>query len=337
MLRNSVAARLARSLGTRSVTLAETLLPGEGRLGARWQALPPNMRGILWIMAAGMVLTVMAAIIKSLGARIPVVEILFIRQVVMSLMLGPRIARDPRGAFATPNFRLHALRVGLSVLAMTTGFTAIVHLPMADAVAVSFSKSFFVTIFAMLILHEVVTRQRWTAVVLGFLGVVVMVRPSADGIDFYALLGLVSAASVGLIMVIIRKLAQREPLGTVLTYQAVGVGLVLMPPALWLWVTPEPWEWALLVVIGVLSAIGQSMNFNAFRVGEATALASADYLRLVFATALGVAVFGEWPTVNALIGAALIIATTGFAMESERRHAARARRGEADAAGQPAE
>lgn len=337
MLGHSGATRLARSLGAWGVALAEGVLPGDGRLGARWTALPPNMRGILWIMGAGLVLTVMAAIIKSLGSSIPVVEILFIRQVVMSLLLTPRIARDPRAAFATPNFRLHLLRIGLSVLAMTTGFTAIVHLPMADAVAVSFSRSFFVTIFAMVILHEVVTRQRWAAVVLGFLGVVVMVRPSADGIDFYALLGMVSAASVGLIMVIIRKLAQREPMGTVLTYQSVGVGLVLLAPALWFWVTPQPWEWAMLVVVGVLSAIGQSMSFNAFRIGEATALASADYLRLVFATALGVIVFGEWPTVNALIGAALIIATTGFAMESERRHAARARRAEAEAAAQPAE
>lgn len=333
MFRIEALTRRSREAASRIRALA-TDLP---QARSAWNALPPNMRGILWIMAAGVVLTVMSAIIKSLGTRIPVLEILFIRQVVMSAMLAPRILRNPVAAFATPNLKLHLLRVALSVVAMAAGFTAIVHLPLADAVAVSFSKSFFVTIFAMLILHEVVTRQRWIAVLMGFLGVVIMVRPSADGLDPYAALGLLSAACVGLIMVIIRKLAQREPLGTVLTYQAVGVGVVFALPALWLWVPPTAEEWPLLILVGVLSAIGQSFNFNGFRVGEATAVASADYLRLVYAAALGVVIFGEWPTVHALLGAALIIGTTGFAIRSEKRHAARQRAEAAGTAATPAE
>ena len=316
-------AALFDGLGQRLAAVSEALFPASGVLRTRWAALPPNLRGILWIMAAGVVLTVMSAMIKGLGTRIPVIEILFVRQLVMSLLLTPRILRDPVAAFATPNPWLHALRVGLSVLAMLAGFTAIVHLPLADAVAVSFSRSFFVTIFAIIILREVVSRHRWVAVVLGFAGVVIMVRPSPEGLDPYAALGLVSAAAVGLIMVIIRKLAQKEKMATVLTYQAVGVGAVFAVPALLAWVPPTPTEWALMVVVGVLSAIGQSFNFHGFRAGEATAVASADYLRLVYATALGVAIFGEWPTINALIGAALIVATTGYAMQAEKRQARR--------------
>lgn len=339
MVRDSRRARVARVLRHPLIATGAALKPRSARAKARWASLPGNMRGILWIMAAGVVLTVMAAIIKGLGARIPVVEILFLRQVVMSLLLGPRILLHPVRAFATPNLGLHLLRVGLSVVAMVAGFTAIVHLPMADAVAVSFSKSFFVTIFAMLILHEVVTRQRWIAVALGFIGVIVMVRPSPEGLDPYAALGLLSAASVGLIMVIIRKLAQREPLTTVLAYQSVGVGVVLAVPAWLNWVPPTLEEWGLLIVVGVLSAIGQSFNFNGFRVGEATAVASADYLRLVYATALGVAIFGEWPTMHALVGAAIIVGTTGFAFRAEKRNAARqqARPPESSSVSAPAE
>lgn len=316
-------ARLFDATARLGPRLGERLLPADGGVRSRWAALPPNLRGIAWIMAAGVVLTVMSAIIKSLGTRIPVIEILFVRQTVMSLLLTPRILRDPVAAFATPNPWLHALRVGLSVVAMLAGFTAIIHLPLADAVAVSFSRSFFVTIFAIVILHEVVGRHRWIAVVLGFTGVVIMVRPSPEGLDPYAALGLLSAAAVGLIMVIIRKLAQKERMATVLTYQAVGVGVVFAVPAVLAWVPPTPAEWALMVVIGVLSAIGQSFNFNGFRVGEATAVASADYLRLVYATVLGVLLFGEWPTVHALVGAALIVATTGYAMHAEKRQARR--------------
>jgi drug/metabolite transporter (DMT)-like permease len=302
--------------------IAGAVVPANGKMVRRWEALPPNMRGILWIMAAGVALTLMTALIKALGTRIPVVQILFLRQFVLTVMMTPRMVRDPRTAFATEHLKLHALRALFALIAMMTGFTAIVHLPLADAVAISFSKSFFVTIFAILILQEVVSRHRWAAVILGFVGVLIMVRPSPEGFDPYALLGLISAAAVGLVMVIIRKLAQREPLATVITYQAVLVGGALLIPALMYWVEPTPVEWAMLLLIGFLSAIGQSLNFNGFRAGEATAVASADYLRLVYATGLGVLVFNEWPTLPALAGAALIVGTTLYAMWAERRPSA---------------
>jgi drug/metabolite transporter (DMT)-like permease len=311
---------LTTAMGTWTRVLLGTADP-DGALRQRWTALPGNIRGILWIVVAGVAMTVMAAMIKSTGARIPVVQILFIRQVVMTVLLAPRMIRDPRGAFATDHLRLHAMRVGFACVAMTTGFTALVHMPLADAVAISFTRSFFITIFAIALLNEVVSRHRWTAVGCGFLGVVIMLRPDTGGIDIYALMGLVSAAAVGMIMVIVRKLAQREPLGTVMSYQAVGVGAALLIPAMLYWVPPTPYEWAMLVVIGLLSAGGQTLNFNGYRVGEATAVTSADYLRLVYATILGVLVFGEWPTWAAMAGATLIIGTTLYAMWAERKPA----------------
>jgi len=293
------------------------------RFRARWSALPGNVRGMIWVAIAGVTFSVMTALIKGTGARIPVLQILFIRQLVMMLMMSPRIVRSPREAFRTNNLKLHGLRIGLSAVSMVAGFTAMVHLPLTDAVTISFSRSLFVALLAIVILHEVVGIHRWTALILGFVGVLICVQPSGEGINGYALLGLLSALTVAMVMVIIRKLAQQEKLATVITYQALGVGLVLVIPAAMVWVPPTPAEWAALILIGVLSTAGQSLNFMGFRVGEATALAPIDYLRLPYAVVLGAIFFAEWPSANTLVGAALIAGTSLYAMHREKLRARR--------------
>lgn len=289
------------------------------RFRLRIAALPTNLQGAVWVVMAGLVLTVMTALIKTVGSTIPVVQILFIRQIVMTGAMLPRILRDPRDAFHTASPRLHLARVGLSSVAMTAGFTAMVHLPLADAVAISFSRSFFVAIFAILILHEIVWAHRWVGIIAGFVGVVIITDPRGTQVDGYTLLALLSAAAVAMIMVIVRKLAQSEKLGTVITYQAVGVGTILAVPAAMSWVTPTPEQWLLLLCIGALSTVGQSLNFLAFRVGEATALAPFDYLRLVYSALIGAVFFLEAPTLTTIGGALLIIAGTLWGFWAERR------------------
>lgn len=282
-------------------------MPSVGHIREKWDDLPGNLRGACWVAAAGLVLTLMTAMIKSVGATIPVLQILFIRQVVMTLAMAPRFMRDPSGVFGTRAPGLHGLRIVLSAIAMSTGFTAMVHLPLADAVAISFSRSFFVAIFAIVLLHEVVTRHRWFGIAAGFAGVVIITAPTGEQFNIYAFLGVASAGAVAMIMVIIRKMAQREALVTVITYQALGVGALLAIPAAMLWQTPTPGQWVILLLIGVASTLGQSLNFMGFRAGEATALAPVDYLRLIYSLLIGAIFFLETPTPSVLAGAGLVI------------------------------
>jgi drug/metabolite transporter (DMT)-like permease len=205
------------------------------------------------------------------------------------------------------------------VIAMFGGFTAVVHLPLAEATALGFAKSFFITIFAIVFLHEVVGMRRWSAIIVGFAGVLIMLRPGVDGVSIYGILAVVGAAAGGLVMILIRYLSRFDKPVTILVYQTVFVGLLVLPIALYQWVWPTPREALILVAIGLVSMLGQICNIRAFAAGEATAIAALDYTRLLWAAIIGFVVFAETPSATTLIGAATIIGASIYTVWRESK------------------
>lgn len=285
----------------------------------RFDKLPDNLKGAAVLMLAAFGFSLMVALIKLVGTRLPVTQILFVRQVGMTLMLVPVFARDPAGLFRSSRPSLQLLRVCLALTAMLFGFSAVVHMPLAEATALAFAKSFFVTIFAVIFLRETVGVHRWAAVAIGFVGVLVMLRPGADGFDIYGLYAIIGAAAAGCVMVIIRLLSRTDPGHTILAYQAIGVGLVMAVPAMLFWVAPTPREWVLLVAIGVVSYFAQRANILAYKWGEASLLASLDYIRLLYATLLGWVLFGNLPGSSTWIGAGIIVLASIYTVHREAR------------------
>lgn len=259
--------------------------------------------------------SLMAMLIKLLGARLPVVQILFVRQVVMLICIAPLIWRAFPDALKTDRIGLHTFRVLAALFAMLTGFTALVHLPLADATAISFAKTLFVTVLAVVVLHEAVGPRRWSATLVGFVGVLVVVQPTGEGLNAYALMALASALAVAGIMVSLRLLTRTERSITIMAYQAIALTVLLAPASLWWWVTPTPIEWLGLLGIGVFATLGQWCNVAGFRTGEAAAIAPMDYTRILFATVLGLLVFQEVPTLATLAGSALIIGATLYTLK----------------------
>ena len=114
-----------------------------------------------------------------------------------------------------------------------------------------------------------------------------------------------------------RILTKTDPPVTILTYQALFVGFLMIIPAIMTWQDPTLGQWGLLVLIGIVSWAAQLSNIQAFRAGEATAIASLDYSRLIYATIIGVIVFSQWPSVETLVGAAIIIAASLYTVRRE--------------------
>jgi drug/metabolite transporter (DMT)-like permease len=284
------------------------------RLIRRWNSLTGNVRGSILIIIGTFVGTLMVSCIKVLGQRIPVVEILFMRQVVLLLVIAPMMVRNFPGVFVSRHRKLHFIRVGVSSIAMITGFTAFVHLPLAEATTIGFARTLFTTVLAVLILHETVGLRRWSATALGFIGVVVVVQPGSDSFSLYALAAILSAFLVALLMIFLRTLSQVDKPITIMSYQAVFLTLILAAPALYFWVTPTWTEVVLVIVAGTLMSVMQWLNIQAYKVGEAAAIAPMDYFRLFFATLIGIWFFSEIPTIWTFVGAGIILLSTAYTM-----------------------
>ena len=277
------------------------------------------MRGGIWILVASLFFSFMVALTKLVGARLHVTQILCLRQLTMIILASPALLRSFPAALRTNRPDLQMARVGLAFLAMWMGFTAVVHLPLAEATTIQFAKNFFLTLLAILFLGEIVGARRWAAVMAGFLGVVIVAWPSGgQALNIYGLLAIGSAAAVAVLTILVRRLTQFDPPITILAYQAIGVGLLMLPPTIWFWQTPTMLEIIMIAAIGVLSVIGQTCNILGLRAGEASAVAPLDYSRLIYAVALGYLMFDEWPEPRVFIGALIIVAAAVYTLHRER-------------------
>jgi len=302
-----------------SILKSENSVTSLHHLAERFQAMPGNFKGSIMILAAAGGFSIMVLLVKIVGQRLHVTEILLVRQVVMTLIIMPSILNHFPGCLKTGRLDLQLLRVVFALIAMLCGFTAIINMPLADAVAIGFAKSFFVTIFAIWILKEVVGFRRWAAVGVGFIGVILMMRPGMEGFDPNSVLALIGAASAGLVMVIIRKLSQTDRPVTTLAYQAVLVGIIVTIPAIYYWQAPTPAEWGLMIAIGLVSYAAQMMNIYAYTWGEASVLASLDYVRLLYAAVFGWLVFNTLPGPYTWVGALVIIVASIYTVQRERK------------------
>jgi len=264
----------------------------------------------------------MVALIKYVGQRVPVFEILFIRQLIVLTFLMSFVLRTQGTVFRTKLLRFHVMRGVFSAIAMTSGFSAVVHIPLAEATAISFVRVLFATLLGIVFLKEVVGPRRWVAAFVGFVGVLIVIHPDAEGVNGYTILALLSAFFVAAIMITLRKLSQVDRPTTIMTYQSVFVTLIIAGPAFYVWVTPS---WADLLIILVVSGLMSTMQWchiQAYKVAEVAVVAPVEYVRLLFATAIGILFFAEIPTIWTFTGAGVIIASTLYTV---RRNAMRSR------------
>lgn len=275
-----------------------------------WRTLPGNARGGVWILLTGFLAACMAAMIKFVGQRIPVFEILFIRQLIVVVFLIPVIVRSGTGIFKTDMLKFHVMRGTFAAVAMASGFTALVHLPLAEATAISFAKTLFLTILAIIFLGEKVGIRRWTVTIIGFIGVLIIVRPDTEAVNFYAILALFSALFVASVTIVLRRLSQVDPPSTIMAYQSVFITTIMAGPTFYLWVTPTTDEFLYILVIGALMWGMQSTMIQGLKAAEAVAVAPVEYARLLFATIIGLVFFAEIPSIWTGVGSAIIIGST---------------------------
>jgi drug/metabolite transporter (DMT)-like permease len=261
----------------------------------------------------------MTSLIKIAGQRIPLVEILTIRQVVMQIMIAPFFIRDFPSVLRTRHPMLQVTRGLLQLGAMMLTFAAVIYLPLAISTMISFSYALFVTIGAGLLLKEKVGLGRWLTTVVGLVGVAVMLRPMGEASLFYSLIAVLGAVLAAASAISLRLVPGAERADTILTYQALVLLGALAVPTFLVWVTPTSEELIVLLLIGVSGTFGQWLLTVAYKTGEAAALAPLDFVRLLLTVVCGLVLFGETLDIWEIMGGAILIGAAANAFRINAR------------------
>ena len=279
-------------------------------------------RGIALRVTAMAMMAVMSAIVKWCGGHgVPVFQIIFFRNAFAFVPLGLYIWRTAGPRVVLTRRPLgHLLRSSVGLTAMICSFSALQYLPLTAATAFSFAAPLFMTALSAPVLCERVGAHNWAAVVVGFIGVLIMIRPDPHHMNFLgAGLALAGAFGAAGAMVTIREIGRTERGATIVFYFTLAGALVGLASAPFGWLMPSRGLLGLLVLTGLLGGVGQLLLTESLRVAEVGVVAPFDYIQLVWACVIGFLVWGETPATMTLVGALVVAASGGYILYRELR------------------
>lgn len=289
---------------------------------------PPAQRigaGILLRIGAMACMACLAAMVKWASLHgVPLFETIFFRNAFAFIPLGIYIARTSGPSILrTTRPGGHMMRAAIGLTGMVAGFQAVSLLPLTEATALSFSAPLFMTALSAVVLREHVGIHRWSAVAVGFVGVLIMVRPDPTHMatvgTVFALVGALGSAGA---MTAIREIGRTEPGPRIVFYFTLAGALVGLASLPFGWIMPDPVTLAVLVLAGLVGGVGQLLLTQALRLAPIAAVAPFDYTQLLWAGVIGFLVWDETPRPTMLAGAAVVAASGLYIVYRETRRRA---------------
>jgi drug/metabolite transporter (DMT)-like permease len=274
--------------------------------------LSPVARACVLMVVATMTFAAMHTAIRHTTQHVPAAQVAFLRNVFGLVVVVPLLVRHGLGVFYTRKLGLHVLRSLLNAVSMVAFFLGLSLTPIARATALSFTAPLFTALLSALLLGEVFRWRRWTAIVCGFAGTLVILRPGMQALDLGALLIIGSSLLWGLAIIDIKILGRTETTLTITAYVTVLMIPLTLVPALSVWQTPPAGMWPWLIFIGVIGTLGQIVVTDALKLADMTVLMPLDFLKLVWATAFGIVLFAEVPDLFTWLGAAIVFGSSVY-------------------------
>jgi drug/metabolite transporter (DMT)-like permease len=264
------------------------------------------------MLAAAALLTCMHATVRHVSADMHPFQITFFRNLFGLAAILPLAIRGGMASFRSRQPGLQALRSGLGLAAMLTWFYALSVVPIAQATALSFTSVIFGSIGAALVLGERMRLRRWSAVVAGFIGALVILRPGFGEVEPAALIVLLSSLCWAGGLLTVKRLSSTDSVVCIVTWNSVLLTVLSLPVAVPVWITPSGEQLLWLVAVGVLATLGHLAMTGAFKASQATVVFPVDYTRLVWASVIGYVAFSEVPDVWTWVGGTIIFASTTY-------------------------
>jgi drug/metabolite transporter (DMT)-like permease len=264
------------------------------------------------MLAAAAVLTCMHATVRHVSDGMHPFEITFFRNLFGLVAVLPLALRAGIGGLKSRQPGLLLVRSGFGLVAMFTWFYGLSVVPIAQATALSFSAVIFGSIGAALLLGERMRVRRWSAVIAGFVGTLVILRPGFADVDWGALIVVLSSICWAGAMLTVKRLSVTDSVVCIVTWNSVLLTVLSLPVAIPVWVTPSLEQLLWLSLIGLLATVGHLAMTGAFKASDAAVVFPVDYTRLLWATVIGYLAFGEIPDAWTWIGGTIIFTSTAY-------------------------
>lgn len=276
-----------------------------------------NLIAALWMLAAVTTFTLMQVLMKELTQNqgMPVPVMVLLRMMFGVLAALPWLIRQGPRALRTERLGLHFLRAFLGMAGLTCLSFGLVHLLFADAVALSFSTPLWSILIAALVLGEPIRFRRWSATVVGFAGVLLIVKPAGE-VNPWMLVPLLGALCGCGVFVVLKKLAAESSMLSSFYSHLFGMGM-MAPFAFLFWQMPNAYQWVLLALTGVMSYVGQAFFARAFGLGEVGIVAPLEFARMPMAVLFGLLLFAELPGPLTILGITIVAGASIYIVRRE--------------------
>ena len=299
--------------------MPEPAYPAEARHIA-FRAPEPNFAlAVALMILASAFFAGMAGLIRYGSEDLHPFQLAFLRSAFGLLFMLPWLMRSGLGVLRTGRIGLISIRGLTAASAMFAFFWALSVMPLAEAVALSFTAPFFVTILAVIFLHEIVRARRWTAVAVGFIGAMIILRPGSGAIAWPALAVLFSTLMMAGSIICIKLLSRTESVNAIYFWMVLYLVPITLVPALFVWQHPTWEQFGVAVGIGFAGTVGHLLVTRAFGLADTTALMPFDFARLIFSAIVGFLFFSQVPDAWTGIGATIIAAAGIYIARREAR------------------
>ncbi len=292
-------------------------MTGLDRAISNFSALPGNVRGAVWMVVASLFYACTYGTVRHLSTDFGTFQIVFFRSLLGVAFMLPWALRVGRAGLGTNRHGLYWVRCGLNYFGMVLLMWGIANLAIQDVTALMFTSPLFTVLFVSLILGEVVGARRWSALLVGFCGALIIIRPGFAEVSYAAIGVMSTSAAYALVNTANKSLAKTEDSNLIVFYTFVLMMLVGAGPAIWTWQHPTletlPW----ILALGVFSSLATQCVIRAISVGEASVVMPFNFLKLPFAVVIGFTFWNEFPDGWTGLGALVILSSTWYIARRE--------------------
>ena len=274
------------------------------------------MRGVLWMISAGLCLTGMFSVGKYLAKSLPVLEVSLFRMAAALLFYIPWLIRYGFSRARTSRIGGHFFRAFFGATSLLCMMYGVAHLALSDATVLGFTIPLWNIILSAIFLGERVRLRRTVATIIGFIGVIIVVQPQG-GIQPAALVTVLGAILASCALITMKNLTSTEPSDRIVFYFLIFGTLTLAGPAIPDWHTPVGTQWLWILLLGLFGSSGQLFLTRGYAAGEITIVAPMDFLRVLIAGMIGFIIFGEIPGWSTYVGSAIVVTACIYIVRRE--------------------